>query len=106
MFVVSVVCCQVEISATGRSFVQRSSTECGVSECDRGTSIMRRPWPSGSRCTMVKRNNNNNNLFRMTDIDGGNIQKALYLASHCRSCIIIFNPYILCMHAPCFLHCK
>ena len=27
-----VVCCQVKVSATGRSFVQRSPTECGVSE--------------------------------------------------------------------------
>jgi hypothetical protein len=33
--VVSVVCCQVEVSATGRSLAQRSPTECGVSECDR-----------------------------------------------------------------------
>ena len=31
MFVVSVVCCQVEVSASGRSLVQRSPTECGVS---------------------------------------------------------------------------
>jgi hypothetical protein len=30
---VSVVCCQVEVSATGWSLVQRSPTECGVSEC-------------------------------------------------------------------------
>jgi len=30
------VCCQVEVSATGRSLVQRSPIECGVSsECDR-----------------------------------------------------------------------
>jgi hypothetical protein len=29
-----VVCCQAEVSAMGRSFVQRSPTECGVSECD------------------------------------------------------------------------
>jgi hypothetical protein len=29
--VVSVVCCQVEVSATGQSLVQRSPTECGVS---------------------------------------------------------------------------
>jgi hypothetical protein len=28
----SVVCCQVEVSATGRSFVQRSAIECGVSK--------------------------------------------------------------------------
>jgi hypothetical protein len=32
--VVGVVCCQVEVSATGRSLVLRSPTECGVSECD------------------------------------------------------------------------
>jgi len=32
---VSVVCCQVEVSATSRSLVQRSPTDCGVSECDR-----------------------------------------------------------------------
>jgi hypothetical protein len=33
MFVVSVVCCQVEVSATGLSHVQRSPTKCGVSLC-------------------------------------------------------------------------
>jgi hypothetical protein len=42
---VSVVCCQVQVSAAGWSPVQRSSTECGVSECDREASIMRGPWP-------------------------------------------------------------
>ena len=31
--VVSVVCCQVDVSATGRSLVQRSRTDCGVSLC-------------------------------------------------------------------------
>jgi hypothetical protein len=31
---VSVVCCRVEVSATGRLLVQRSPTDCGVSECD------------------------------------------------------------------------
>jgi hypothetical protein len=31
MSVVSVVCCQVGVSATGWSLVQRSPTECGVS---------------------------------------------------------------------------
>jgi hypothetical protein len=30
------VCCQVEVSASGWSLVQRSPTESGVSECDRG----------------------------------------------------------------------
>ena len=32
--VVSVVCCQVEVFATGWSLVQRSPTECDVSVCD------------------------------------------------------------------------
>jgi hypothetical protein len=39
MSLVSVVCCQVEVSARGWSLVQRSPTECGVSKvCDRETS--------------------------------------------------------------------
>jgi hypothetical protein len=41
---VSVVCFQADVSATGWSLVQRSPTECGVSDCDREASIMRRPW--------------------------------------------------------------
>jgi len=41
---VSLVCCKVEVSATSRSLVQRSPIECGVSGCDRETSIMR-SWP-------------------------------------------------------------
>jgi hypothetical protein len=38
MSLVSVVFCQVEVSATGRTLVQRSPTDCGVSEDNRGTS--------------------------------------------------------------------
>ena len=38
---VIVVCCQVDVSAMGRSLVQSSPTDCGVSECDRGTSYRR-----------------------------------------------------------------
>jgi len=41
---VSEVCWQAEISASGSSFVQRSPTVCGVSVCDREASIMMRPW--------------------------------------------------------------
>jgi hypothetical protein len=44
----SVVCSQVEVSALGSLFVQRSPTECGVSEYDREASKMRRPWPTRS----------------------------------------------------------
>ena len=43
----NVVFCQVEVSVSGRSLVQRSHTECGASECDREAWIMRRPWPTG-----------------------------------------------------------
>jgi hypothetical protein len=41
--VVSVVCCQIEISATDRSLVQRSPTEC-----DLETSTMSRPRPTSA----------------------------------------------------------
>jgi hypothetical protein len=44
--ILSVVCCQVEVSATGWSLGQVSPTGCGVSECDREASIMRRSWPT------------------------------------------------------------
>jgi hypothetical protein len=43
---VSCVCCRVEVSASGWSLVQRSPTECGVSDRARKASIMRRPWPT------------------------------------------------------------
>jgi hypothetical protein len=52
--IVNVVCCQVDISATCRSPVQRCLTECGVSECDREAWIMRRPCPTRlSQCFVL-----------------------------------------------------
>jgi hypothetical protein len=48
---VSVVCCQVEVLSSGWSPSQRSHDEFGVSECDRETSIRRRPWPIRGCCT-------------------------------------------------------
>jgi hypothetical protein len=30
----------------GSSLGRRSPAECGVSECDRDASVMRRPWPT------------------------------------------------------------
>ena len=41
LFLMSDVLCQLKVSSTGRSLVQSSPTECGVSECDRGTSQRR-----------------------------------------------------------------
>jgi hypothetical protein len=46
MFFVSVMCCQVEVSTTGQLLVQRSTTDCGVSESNRAALITRRPWPN------------------------------------------------------------
>ena len=51
---VSVVFCQVEVSASGWSLVQRKPTECGVSEYDRETSILR-PWPTRDTCANEKK---------------------------------------------------
>ena len=51
---VSVVFCQVEVSASGWSLVQRS-LECSAAVCDRNASIMRRPWPIGGYCIMGKK---------------------------------------------------
>jgi len=53
----SVVRFQLEVFATDQSLVQRGPTECGVSECDRGTSERRRsrstravePWKKKKR---------------------------------------------------------
>jgi hypothetical protein len=55
---VSVVCCQVEVSATGWSLVQRSPTECGMSNvCDREASKKRGgPGPYGAVEPYTKRN--------------------------------------------------
>ena len=51
---VSVVCCQIEVPASGWSLFQRSPTECGVSECDGATSIMRRHWLIRGCCVMKR----------------------------------------------------
>jgi len=50
----SVVCCQVEVSASRRSLLQRSPTYRGVSECDRKASSTRRPWHTGGCRDMNK----------------------------------------------------
>jgi hypothetical protein len=53
---ISVVCCQAFVSATGRSLVQRSPTECAVSMCDREVPTMRIPWPCKGFCAIEKEN--------------------------------------------------
>ena len=48
---------QVEVSATDRFFVQRSSTDSHVIVCDLETSRMRRSWPALGCCVGGKRAN-------------------------------------------------
>jgi len=55
LYLVSVVCCQVEVSASGWSINQRSLTECSVSECDHEALILRKPWPTVGCGAMVKK---------------------------------------------------
>ena len=43
--IVSCACCHVEVSGSGWSLIERSPTECGVSECDHEFLTMRRPFP-------------------------------------------------------------
>jgi len=43
------------VCVSGRSLVQRSHIECGMSEYDREASIMRRAWPIGG-CWAIARN--------------------------------------------------
>jgi hypothetical protein len=52
--VVSVMCCQVKVSASGWSLVQRSPSEFGVADCDREALIMRWLWPTRGSCTYTK----------------------------------------------------
>jgi hypothetical protein len=46
--------CQVEVSASGWSLVQRNPNHCGVSECDHEVSIMRMPWHTRGCYAMEK----------------------------------------------------
>lgn len=45
---------QLEVPATGYSFIQRSSTECGTSECDCEASKMRRSCPLGALALLTR----------------------------------------------------
>jgi hypothetical protein len=55
LFAMRSMCYWVDASASGRSLFQRSSTVCGVSECDCEAPIMKRPLPSSGCCAIEKR---------------------------------------------------
>jgi hypothetical protein len=46
------MCCQVEVCAKSWSLTERSPTECGVSECDREVSTVKRPWHIRGCCAI------------------------------------------------------
>ena len=48
-----VVCCQVEVSATGQSLALRSPTECTMLECDLETSTTRRSRSTNSTVHVI-----------------------------------------------------
>jgi hypothetical protein len=52
LFLVIAVFYQLEISASSGTLVHRSPMDCGVSACDRETSIMGWPPPTTGCCTM------------------------------------------------------
>jgi hypothetical protein len=55
--VVSVVCCQVEVSASGWSLIQRSPTECVVSKkCDREASKTEAALAPKGGCRAIEKN--------------------------------------------------
>jgi hypothetical protein len=59
MSVVSVVCGQEEVSATGQSLVQRRPTQCGASNRGWSRSLDKgRSWPSRGCCALGKNANN------------------------------------------------
>jgi len=51
----SVMCCRIDVSASGRSLVQRSPTNCGVSECDPEVPTARWTWPVRGSCAVDRR---------------------------------------------------
>ena len=63
LFLVSVVFCRVEASANCRSLLQRSHTDCGVSECDLEASVMRRRWSIRGCCVMGEEKSQNCNFY-------------------------------------------
>ena len=76
-----VVCCQVEVSPSGRSLIRRSPTECGVSECDREASRKRRPW-SSTVCRPTKKINSSKQKTRVVT------QSEVFHHTHYESCTV------------------
>jgi hypothetical protein len=56
IYLFAVLCvCQVDVSAWRLTLVQRTPTDSAVSEFNRESSIMRRPWSTGGCWAMVNK---------------------------------------------------
>jgi hypothetical protein len=77
-----VVCCQVEVSASGRTLVQKSPTECGVYECDHEASTMRMPYLTRDSRTL-KRVRSNKMLSRLNTLLSTGCSKIGYCLCIC-----------------------
>ena len=60
---VSVECCQVEVSATGRIPKQRSPAECGVTGYNLATLTTKKPWPTRAVKPWGKKDKHSRNAF-------------------------------------------
>jgi hypothetical protein len=59
---------EVEVSASGCSIDQRSSTDCGVSECDFKASKMRKLWPTSDCRVKEKRECRKENIIGVKEL--------------------------------------
>jgi hypothetical protein len=60
----SAVFCQVEVSAaSGLSLLQRTPTECDVSDCDSKASLIRKHWPTRADVPWEKKCILGNNFY-------------------------------------------
>jgi hypothetical protein len=92
-----VLCYQLQVSASGWSLIQRSPTECGVSECDREASMVRKSWPtSGSRA--IKKNVSALTAIATTSTKWQILPQSLqfsYLAQLYKLCPVLWRPCVL-----------
>jgi len=95
---VNVVCFQVEVSVTGRTLLQRTATDGGVSECDHESSTMRRPWPNTVDEPWTKK------IFHWLCYKHDNISVNLHVKIHRLISFTNFNAQFLYSLAICMLH--
>ena len=97
--VLSVVCCQVEVSVLGWSRVRGSPNEGGVPQCDRRASIMGMPWPTRCCCAMkncLYGHNVTQEMLSWSKVDFFLKHAAYLLHHHNRRSCRCQNSYLLC----------